>query len=66
MFWKKKAIDDEKALMGRVYSSVNNVKREYVKCGFCSDCYLKGNSSHLCFLKSTDSYSQIHLVVRLL
>ena len=55
MFSKKKAIDDEGTLIGCVYSSVNNVKREYVKCGFCSDFYLKGNSSHSCFLKSTDS-----------
>ena len=49
MFLKKKAIDDGGTLIGRVYSSVNNVKREYVKCGLCSDFYLKGNSSHSCF-----------------
>ena len=55
MFLKKKAIDNEVTLIGLVYSSVNNVKREYVICGFCSDFYLKGNSSHSCFLKSTDS-----------
>ena len=55
MFSKKKAIDDERTLIRRVYSSVNNIKREYVKCGFCSDFYLKGNSLHSYFLKSTDS-----------
>ena len=30
-------------------------RREYVKRGFCSDFYLKGNSSHSCFLKQSDS-----------
>ena len=55
---KKATVDDngeENVLIGRVYSVGAQRKQEYVKCGFCSDFYLKGNSSHSCFLKSTDS-----------
>ena len=50
----KKEENDEDVLTGRVYSG-DSGRREYVKCDFCSDFYLKGNSSHSCFLKQSDS-----------
>ena len=53
----------ENVLIGHVYSGVND-KREYVKCGFCSDFYLKGNSCIHAFQSLQIPYSQILPVVR--
>ena len=47
--------DDEDVLIGSTYSSSNNSEPQYVKCGFCSDFYLKGSSLHSCYLKKGDS-----------
>ena len=43
--------DDEDVLVGSSYSSSNNSQYQYVKCGFCSDFYLKVSSLHSCYLK---------------
>ena len=52
---KAMVVDKENVLIKCIYSVGTHGKREYVKCGFCSNFYLKGNSSHSCSLKSTDS-----------
>ena len=48
-------IDDEDVLIGSTYSSSDNSQTQYVKCGFCTDFYLKGSSLHSCYLKKSNS-----------
>ena len=53
---RRRMKDDENVLIGSSYSSSsNNSQSQYVKCGFCSDFYLKRSSSHSCYLKKSDS-----------
>ena len=33
---------------------------DYVKCGFCSGCYLRGTTSHSCFLKPSEAQVVIY------
>ena len=48
---------DEDEFIGAKYSCSSNdlEQSQYVKCGFCSDFYLRETQSHSCYLKRTDS-----------
>ena len=46
--------NESSMIVGRNHLFANGIKI-YLKCGFCSDFYLRGSLSHSCFLKSTDS-----------
>ena len=52
---KEELTNESSMIVGRNHLFANGVKKIYVKYGFCSDFYLRGSSSHCCFLKSTDS-----------
>ena len=44
---------DDDILVGGTFSTAS--LDTYIKCGFCSDYYLKGSTTHNCFLKPSDS-----------
>ena len=51
----ERSIVNYQSLIGKKHSFGNRGNKQYVKCGFCSNFYLKGTLSHSCFLKPTDS-----------
>ena len=51
-FGKKRKLSDDRRVTNYYFS--NNTQKCYVKCGFCSDFYIEGSSSHSCFLKCSD------------
>ena len=49
---EKKRKSDDETLIGSVNTGEND---NYVKCGFCSGFYLRGTTTHSCFLRPSDS-----------
>ena len=63
---RRRMKDGEDVLIGSGYSSSsNNLQSQYTNCGFCSDFYLKGSSSHSCYLKKVIQYLAMQGVVLL-
>ena len=43
----ERSIVNDQSLIGKKHSFGNRGNKQYVKCGFCSDFYLKGTLSHI-------------------
>ena len=51
----KKKCRDEEVLVGCSQAYAKGERGNYIKCGFCSDFYLRCTVTHSCFLKKSDS-----------
>ena len=52
---KKRCHDEEEVFVGSSQIYAKGERGNYIKCGFCSDFYLRGTVTHSCFLKKSDS-----------
>ena len=52
---KKKCHDEEEVLVGCSQTYAKGERGNYIKCGFCSDFYIRGTVTHSCFFKKSDS-----------